>query len=92
MTEFKVAKLFVIVVDELSDFKLKPQRAVNGEEPAILASFVIRGVVRPFVNFLNCGLSLSLLFSFRTKLWGFCKGRMVDHPCPSILIEPAAIS
>lgn len=42
MTKFKIAKLFVIVVDELSAFKLKPQRAVNGEEPAILASFATR--------------------------------------------------
>lgn len=42
MTKFKIAKLFVIVVDELSAFKLKPQRAVNGEEPAVPASLVVR--------------------------------------------------
>lgn len=56
MIEFEMAKLFVIVVDELSDFKLEQQRAVNSEEPAVPASFVIRVNHAAFRQFLELRL------------------------------------
>jgi hypothetical protein len=38
MIELEMTKLFVLVVDKMSDFKLKQRRAVDDEEPAVLAS------------------------------------------------------